>query len=71
MTPRARILLMWCVLGHQDHDEMKGGKCGTCGASLNDWTEKIIKQHGARPEDCCKGYTIGIDHSSEVNRPKQ
>lgn len=50
--------LMWCVVGHEDPDTMRGGKCGTCGAVFNDWREKVSKQGAAFKEDCCKGFTL-------------
>jgi hypothetical protein len=50
--------LMWSVVGHQDPDDLKDGKCGTCGAVFREWHRKVDLQGGALQEDCCRGVEL-------------
>jgi hypothetical protein len=60
MTPKELNLsaLMWSVVGHDDPDDLKAGKCGRCGADFKALVVKIHRQGGALQEDCCNGCEI-------------
>lgn len=50
--------LMWCLVGHQDTDDIKDGKCNRCGTVYVEWCMKVLQQGGANQEDCCKGIVL-------------
>lgn len=49
-----KISLLWEVVGH----EAEASNCHVCGKNFGEWRAKIIKQHGAFQEDCCKGFVL-------------
>lgn len=53
-----RASLMWVVVGHDDQDILKDGKCSGCGADYKEWRERIAQQGAATQADCCKGIVL-------------